>query len=169
MLIVEPNLCKRVIGFITKTNIYETPILSFFASCMLLATNLCSAQVVNIPDKAKKSFAEKYPKASDVNWSNNVSNYTAKFKQKKKDYVAHYNVDGTWDNTETKIDKDDLPKDVKESFSKSRYADWQLNSTDYVEDNKGQSLYRFNLKKGIEKKYLYLDKDGKEIKSSTGL
>ncbi|MDI3321338.1 PepSY-like domain-containing protein [Pinibacter soli] len=144
-------------------------ILSFFAACMLLVTNLCSAQVVNIPDKAKEGFAKKYPNATDVKWSNNVSNYTAKFKQNDKPYIAHYNIDGSWDNTETEIDKSDLSKDVNEAFTKSRFSDWKVLSTDFVEDSKGQSLYRFNLKNGIEKKYLYFDKTGKEIKANSGL
>lgn len=109
--------------------------LSFFAAIMLLA-NVSIGQVINIPDKAKKSFAEKYPKASDVDWTNNVSNYTAKFKMKGKAYEAHYNMDGTWDNTETQIDKSDLPKAVNSSFEKSRFTDWELLSTDFVEDKK---------------------------------
>jgi hypothetical protein len=144
-------------------------ILSFFAIITLLATDISLAQVVNIPDKTKNGFAAKYPKATDVKWSNNVSNYTAKFKQNDKPYVAHYNVDGSWDNTETAIDKGDLSKDVTEAFAKCRYADWTVLSTDFVENSKGQSLYRYNLKNGIEKKYLYFDKSGKEVKSSSGL
>jgi hypothetical protein len=143
-------------------------ILSFFA-IMLLATNISVAQVINIPDKAKKHFAEKYSKATDVDWSNNVANYTVKFKQSDKPYKAYYSMNGSWDNTETAIEKGDLSSDVTSAFSKSRYSDWEVLSTDFVENSKGQSLYRYNLKKGIEKKYLYFDKTGKEIKSSSGL
>jgi hypothetical protein len=143
--------------------------LFFFVATMLLVTDASLAQVVNIPDKAKQSLAEKYPKAKDIVWSNNISNYTATFKKKKKYYAAHYNIDGTWDNTETQVDRDDLPKAVKTSFANSRYSDWQVTSTDFVEDNKGQSLYRYNLKNGIEKKYLYFNKSGKEVKVNTGI
>jgi len=144
-------------------------ILSFFAAMMLLANDIAVAQVVNIPDKAKAHFSEKYPKATDVDWSNNVSNYTAKFKQDGKNYEAHYNVDGNWDNTENQIQKNDLPEAVSASFSKSRYTDWKLNSIDFVEEPKHPALYRFNLKNGIKKTYLYMDPTGKEVKSNSGL
>ncbi|MDH7459660.1 PepSY-like domain-containing protein [Chitinophagaceae bacterium 26-R-25] len=143
--------------------------LSFFAAIMLLANNLCVAQVVNIPDKAKKAFAEKYPHATNVDWDNNVSNYSAKFKEHGKGYEAHFNVDGVWDNTETQVEKGDVPGEVKESFNKSRFKDWEIASTDYVVDNKNNHYYRYNLKKGIEKKFLYFDKAGKEVKVNTGI
>jgi hypothetical protein len=144
-------------------------ILSFFAAIMLLATNISKAQVVNIPDKAKTHFAQKYPNATEVDWSNKVSNYTAKFRMDNKPYEAHYSIDGDWDNTEHPIQKSDLPEVVSTSFSKNRFADWKLNSIDFVDDSKNASLYRFNLKKGIEKKYLYLDSTGKEVKATSGL
>lgn len=144
-------------------------IVFFFTAITLLVTHSSLAQVVNIPDKAKQSFADKYPKAKDIVWTNNISNYTATFRRKKTHYTAHYNIDGAWDNTENQLDNDDVPKDVREAFSKNRFADWKVNSTDFVEDSKGQNLYRYNLKKGIEKKYLYFDKTGKEVKVNSGI
>jgi hypothetical protein len=144
-------------------------ILSFFAAIMLLANNLCVAQVVVIPDKAKKSFSEKYPAATGIDWTNNVSNYTAKFKEHGKSYEAHFNVDGIWNNTETQVTNAEIPGEVKESFNKSRFKDWEITATDYVVDSKNNHYYRYNLKKGIEKKFLYFDKNGKEVKVDTGI
>lgn len=143
--------------------------LAFFATIMLLANKISVAQVVNIPDKAKTHFAEKYPGATEVDWSNNVSNYTAKFRLDGKGYEAHYDIDGGWDNTEHQIQKADLPEAVSSSFAKSRYTDWKLNSIDFVEEPKHPALYRFNLKNGIKKTYLYMDATGKEVKANSGL
>lgn len=143
--------------------------LPFFMALMLLVTNISKAQVVNIPDKAKTHFAEKYPNATEVDWSNKVSNYTVKFRMDNKPYEAHYDIDGGWDNTEHPIQKSDLPEAVSTSFSKSRYTDWKLNSIDFVEEPKHPALYRFNLKNGIKKTYFYLDPEGKEIKSNSGI
>jgi hypothetical protein len=62
-----------------------------------------------------------------------------------------------------------LPQTVKDSYAKSRIADWKLESVAWVENNKGKKRYRIESSKGIEKKTIYYDKNGKEVKSSSGL
>ena len=89
----------------------------------LLLTSAClssvSAQVINVPNNAQKDLQEKYKGATDIKWSNNVANYSAKFKMEGISYKANYKIDGTWDFTEKFIGKDDAPAIVKDSFSKS--------------------------------------------------
>lgn len=126
-------------------------------------------QVINVPNKSEKHFAEKYPDAKNVNWKNNVTDYSATFDLKDKRHKAHYHMDGVWDYTESFITEGEFPGAVTSSFKKSRFADWKLESTAMVENNKGEITYRYELKKGIERKYLFLDETGKEVKTTSSL
>jgi hypothetical protein len=135
-------------------------------ACILFCGQLI-AQVINVPNKSEKHFSEKYPKAANVNWKNNVTDYSASFDQDNLKHKAHYHMDGVWDYTETFLTEDKFPADVKSALTKSRYSEWKILSADLVENNKGEKMYRYELKKGIEKKYIFFDKDGKEIKSKS--
>lgn len=137
-----------------------------------MALFLCvgvSAQVVNIPDKAKNDFAKKYINATDVKWENKGSYYLCHFKDIGVASTAHYHMDGTWDFTEKELKEADMPAAVKDSFSKSAYRDWQVKYTAYVENTKGERLFRYELRKGAEKKFVFFDKDGKLIKTNASI
>ncbi len=132
---------------------------------MFLTISL-EAQVVNIPQKSKDHFAKKYPDAKEVDWHNNLADYQVKFRNKNGVQRAYYHMDGHWDFTELYIDKTKIPAAVNSSLTKSRFAEWSLESSALVENNKGQKLYRLEMKKGIEKKYVFYDKSGKEVKTA---
>jgi uncharacterized lipoprotein NlpE involved in copper resistance len=122
------------------------------------------AQVVDVPNKAKEHFFKKYPDAKNADWNNNVVSYAAKFNMGSNTYRAYYHMDGTWDYTEVYLEVSQVPAAVKESFSKSRYADWKVNSYNAIESNKGKNSYQIQVEKGIEKTAIYFDKNGKEVK-----
>ncbi|GAO41039.1 hypothetical protein FPE01S_01_00510 [Flavihumibacter petaseus NBRC 106054] len=136
---------------------------------LLLSGFFLSAQVVNVPEKSKKHFFAKYPGATNVDWTNSVAWYTAKFTDKDGTREVHYKLDGTWDYTELDMPKASFPAPVQTSVEKSRYAGWEMKSTAYVENRKAEKLYRVEWKKGIEKKYVYYDGTGREIRSSSSL
>lgn len=136
--------------------------------CLSLVTCAFS-QVVNIPEATKKSFSEKYPEAKEVKWTNNVTNYTAGFSINENKYVAHYHLDGTWKYTEKFIEKSALPKQVMNSYQKSRIASLDYISSAFIENSHGEKAYRIEAKNGVEKIFLFFDKKGKELKSMRGL
>lgn len=139
-----------------------------FLYCILglLIGNYGFSQVVNIPDKAKNDFSKKHPSATNVKWDNNVTSYMCHYEEKGIGATAHYNMDGTWDFTEKAINPDSVPAVVNDSFSKSKFSDYEVKEKAFVENTKGQSLYRFEVKKGMDKKYLFFDKGGKLVKTS---
>ena len=143
-------------------------LLFFFASVFFIS-NTAHAQVVNIPDISKTSFSEKYPNATDVDWSNDVTAYKAKFTLDDKNYTAHYSIDGSWSYTENDLDLSEFPQEVQTSLKKSRFSDWKVLSSGYLENSKGQKLYRIQVKNGLEKQYVFYDSDGKEVKSNLTL
>jgi hypothetical protein len=78
-------------------------------------------------------------------------------------------MDGRWDYTETYVEESELPAAVKESLSKSRFSDWKKEACALVESNKGKKSYRIEVQKGIEKKSVFYNSKGKEVKSSVSL
>lgn len=132
-------------------------------------TQSLRAQVINVPAKSKEHFLKTYTAAKDADWSNNVTNYTVKFKSGNATMRAHYRLDGTWDFTETMLSKNDLPAAVKSSFGKSRFSDWEVLSVTKVDNDNKQHLYRIEAKKGVSKEFVFYDKNGKEVKTSVKL
>jgi uncharacterized membrane protein YkoI len=133
---------------------------------MFLITSL-EAQVINVPKKSQSHFGKKYPSAKEVTWINNVTDYQVKFKDDNGTQRAYYHMDGTWNFTELYIDNSKIPAEVNSSLSKSRFSDWTIESSAFIENNKGKTMYRLEVKKGLEKKFVFYDKNGKEIKTST--
>jgi hypothetical protein len=127
------------------------------------------AQVVDVPGNAKDHFFKKYPDAKNADWNNNVVSYSVKFELNKETCRAYYHMDGNWDYTEKYMVQSQLPATVKDSFSKSRYADWKVKSCSGIENNKGKQSYRVEVEKGIERKAIFFDKNGKEVKSSKAM
>jgi len=125
-----------------------------------------SAQVINVPAKAQQHFQEKYTGATNIKWKNNVANYDATFKKDGYDWKANYNIDGTWNFTEKFLKKDDAPEKVKESFSKSQYRKNTVRSLAYVENSKGEKLYRYEVKTGVTRTYVFFDQEGTLIKTN---
>jgi len=139
---------------------------SLISFCIATAT----AQVINVPDKAQKQLQEKYVGATDVKWTNSVVSYDASFKMNGVPCKSHYDIGGGWDYTEWFIKKDAIPEKAKDSFSKSKYRDWSLKSVAQVEYPKDPSpLFRYEVKKGVSKNYVFFDAEGNLVKTNTTL
>ena len=142
---------------------------SLFVVTLLLTTHFLNAQVVNIPDKAKNHFAKKYPAATDVEWSNNVVNYAVRFELDTLELTAHYSVDGEWTYTDHAQDYETFPEEVKKSVTKSRFSDWKIESSAFVENSKNEKLFRVEFKNGVNKRYVFYQENGKEVRSTVTL
>ena len=142
---------------------------SLFVMVILLSTQFLNAQVVNIPEKAKMHFAKKYHAAMDVEWTNNLANYTARFQLDSLKQAAHYSVDGEWTYTEYPLDFETFPEEIKKSVTKSRFSDWKIESGAFVENSKNEKLYRIEFKSGVNKRYVFFQENGKEVRSTVTL
>ena len=128
-----------------------------------------SAQVLNIPEKSKKDFETRFPNAENVEWTNNLARYVVDFTLDNAGYRSHYYINGSWWYTEKFLEKEQLPQPVITSYEKSRISDWEYLSSAFVENKNNLKAYRLEAKRGIEKKYIYYDENGKEIKAAIGL
>ena len=137
-------------------------IITFFLGIIIFTG--ASAQVITVAQHAKTDFGERYKNAKDPKWTNNVTYYICKFKDNGVASTAYYHLDGYWNYTERMIDSTKVPAVVKDSFGKSKYRDWKAKPAVLIEDQKNGTLYRYEVKKGIEKKYVFFDREGKLFK-----
>jgi len=136
-----------------------------------LAMQVAVAQLGKIPSEVTTAFAAKYPDAKDVQWKNNLSDYSAKFTSKKGTTCeASFNGKGEWQSTEEDMDPKTMPAAVKDGFSKSKYSDRELRECMKIEKKDAEVQYRLLAKKNdVEKKYLYFNKEGKLLKEAMTL
>ncbi len=129
------------------------------------------SQIRKIPSEVTNAFTTKYPDAKDVQWKDNLTNFSARFTSKDSTKCeASFNGKGEWQSTEEELDETKLPAEIKEGFAKSRYADRKVTEVLKIEKKESEVQYRMLVKKSsLEKKYLYFDKAGKLVKESMTL
>ena len=75
----------------------------------------CSLAQRDVPDAVRTTFQAKYPGEDDPDWHrDDHGNFEAHFKTDGRHLRADFNPDGSWIETEESIDKDDLPKAVRD-------------------------------------------------------
>ena len=137
------------------------------AIALFTAFNVAQAQLRKVPADVTEAFKTKFPAAKNVEWKDKLTAFLASYEKDGVKYQSKFNSKGEWLQTEKEIEEDDLPAEVKDGLSKSKFTEWKIKSVAEIENNNNDIQYRlFVRKSGIEKKYLYFDKDGKLIKDS---
>jgi hypothetical protein len=137
-----------------------------FAITIFSATSL-SAQLRKIPAAVTEAMKEKYPGATDISWSDNITNFEAKFNLDEHEQAASFTKKGVWKRTEKSISNDEIPADVKDGLSKSKYNDWEIQSAKEIIDNANKHQYRLLMKKNdLQKKYLFFNTEGVLIRDA---
>jgi len=146
----------------------------FSASLLIVVLSLSSliadAQVTSVPEQAKENFFKQYPNATNVKWSNNVVNVNVQFEQEGDKMNAEYNNKGIWKNTLKDWTFDQLPAEVKDGFTKSKFADREVSDVKklYLPGNIVQ--YRLKAEKNdVEKKFLFFNTEGRLIRNAVTL
>jgi hypothetical protein len=130
--------------------------------------NTADAQVRKLPAEVTEGFKTKYPNATNVEWRDRLSGFTAAFDLNNTHYEARFTNKGVWQNTETKIAESELPAVVKDGFSKSKYAsEWSIKEAYKIEIPEDHLQYRLHIKKSdIQQKKLLFNSDGRMIKDN---
>ena len=138
----------------------------FLAFSLVITTaSISVAQVRKIPSEVTEAFKDKYPNATNVEWRDKLSNFSAAFESESVHYQARFNSKGEWQLTENEIGESDLPEIVQDGFDKSKYADWEMGMIHKIELADGSVQYRIEAGKGdVRKKNLYFNSDGRLIK-----
>src|SRR4029078_46437 len=144
-------------------------LLFLFSIALAVISNQTFSQIRKIPSSATENLKQKYPNADKVEWKDGLSHFTAKFQLDGKDYEAHFDNDGNWKESLTKIDESDLPAAVRDGHAKSKYSDWSIDKVEKME-SADKVQYRLQVKKGVlKKKVLYYTSEGKLTKDNITL
>ena len=84
--------------------------------------------------------------------------------------MASFSSKGEWQGSERELEFSQLPGEVKDGFSKSKYAGREKKAAFEVQELGKPLRYRINVQKsGIQKKNLYFDVNGRLLKESITL
>lgn len=135
---------------------------SVLLSCILISAD---AQFRSIPAEVTDTFKIKFPKAAHVTWKDKITSFQAEFEQGTAKVKASFSSKGEWLKTEKNYEYDKLPSNVKDGFSKSKYAAYTMRDVAEINDKDKGLQYRLVVKKGdLTKRNLYFTKAGQLVK-----
>ena len=131
---------------------------------------LSDAQIRKIPADVTDAFAQRYPHATKVEWKDKLQYFEASFELNDAEISADFSSSGEWKGSERVMNFDDLPDEVKDGFSKSKYADWDKKSVSEIQELGKPLQYKINIAKSdLQKKNLFFDANGKLLKDNITL
>ncbi len=133
---------------------------SLFIFLFILFIGTTFAQ--NVPAAAKNKLKALYPKAEKVKWDKEGTNFEANFEVNDTEMSVIFDAKGTVLETETEIEKDDLPAAVKNALKKD-FAGYDVEETAKIEKN-GKTTFEAQVKKGEIKLDAIYSPVGKLIK-----
>ncbi|MBO9564137.1 MAG: PepSY-like domain-containing protein [Niastella sp.] len=133
-------------------------------------TNNALAQVRSVPATVTEAFKSKYPSASNVEWKDKLSGFTATFDNNGGHYEARFNNKAAWQYTEEKVGEAGLPAAVKDGYAKSKWAEWKIESVTKIELPGDKVQYRvLVVKSDLQKKNLLFNSEGRLLKDNITL
>ena len=147
-------------------------LIMFFSGLMFIAFAgyQANAQVRKIPASVTDSFKQKYPAASKVEWKDQITNFGVSFQLDSAKCDAKFSNKGQWQETEQNVKKENLPVEVTDGLSKSKYADWAIKSAIKIDLPGNVTQYRLRVvKSDIQKKVLTFSNEGRLLKDNSTL
>jgi hypothetical protein len=137
---------------------------------MLFIANVATAQFRKVPATVTEAFKVKFPYAKNVSWSDKITSFQASFDQDDTKWAASFGSKGDWKKTEKDLVLNDLPGVVNDELKDTKYAGWTTKAVTRIEENDGKFEYRIFIEKSsINKKYVYLSKEGQVLRESQTL
>ena len=136
----------------------------FFSACFFSLSLLLFAQNNSIPVNVTKSFGQKYPGISGVQWQNHLTFYKAVFSLNNQSAKACFTPQGQWQKTEISSSYSSLSAPILDGFKKSQYAAWPVLKVEGL-DKPGQGLLYIILVKSSETELrkLYFSIEGRMV------
>jgi hypothetical protein len=126
-----------------------------------LISVLCTGQVRPAPSEVTSNFNKMFPDASDVKWSDKITNFAAFFNIKGERCEAKFDPTGSWISTEEAIQWDHLPPLVMDSLKSCKYADWKGTSAFILRLRGGATQYHVVVTKSdLGRKILFFSPNG---------
>ena len=133
-------------------------IVVLLSACLLFSLTGHSQPIPadKVPAHIKQAFAKKFPAATDVKYKLETKDYEVTFKENDVRMSSNFDPKGNWLETETEINKSNLPKEVSASVAKN-FAGFKISEVAKSESPDKGLVYEMDLKK---------DKDGYEVQFS---
>lgn len=134
---------------------------------VLFFTLSVQAQLRKIPSEVTAAFTGQYPAARDVEYKDLLAFIQVHFQLDSSKFIARYNPNGLWKETEKLSSFETLAPEVREGFRKSKYASgWSIRETSVI-FTPGTEQYRIKVERNnLKKKYLFFDKSGRLLRDS---
>lgn len=133
---------------------------------MMITTSTSFAQDIpqsEVPEAVMRSFNEKFPKASDVEWERKGELYEVDFDMGFfTDHEAWFDASGNITRHKEEISKSDLPKAVADAIT-SQYGEYRIDDVDKITEN-GKVSYKVELENGSYDRKVYFSEDGTFIR-----
>ncbi|PID89587.1 MAG: hypothetical protein CSA05_00280 [Bacteroidia bacterium] len=95
----------------------------------------------HIPQKLKKAFYKKFPKAKNMDWTLNKRIYEVVFYHKGYEKKAKFSFDYQWLETKTVLLKNNIPENILTKVEQ-KYPKCEFSDLSKIENNKGQNFYK---------------------------
>lgn len=119
----------------------------------------------SIPQEVRNSFAQKYPSASNTEWTNKGVYEVAEFTYNNIQASAWFDSKGTWHMTETDLSYSLLPQAIKDAFQASEYNTWKIDDVDMLERKGFEPIYVIEVELQENEIDLYFSAEGILIKT----
>lgn len=140
---------------------------SMILAAMLLAFSFSACSQTKVPEAVKTAFNKKFPTVKKVDWGKEgKTEWEAEFELNEKDMSANFDPQGNWKETETDLEKDDVPSVVMNVLN-AKFPGYKVKDAAFTETPKF-SAYEIVIKKGESKKEVIMDKTGKILKTENG-
>jgi Putative beta-lactamase-inhibitor-like, PepSY-like len=134
------------------------------AGAFLFSVQQAQAQFTKAPDEVKQAFTQKYPNATEVDYTNKVVETDVTFKDDGANCVAKFSNKGEWQATSKEIQFESLPDQVQDGFNKSKYSDWKVDNTYEIYQPDKDMEYKVVVEKSsVQKKNLFFNLRGRML------
>lgn len=138
-----------------------------FLMILFLTTIQAFSQIREIPKAVEETFSNQYKGATNIDYQDQLVRVDVHFELEGERMVASYSNKGVWKETQKEWSFDKLLPTVKDGFTKSKYADREVEETIVIYLPGGGEQYRLKAKKsGVEKKYLFFNTQGRLLRES---
>ncbi|MCW3089942.1 MAG: hypothetical protein JWP81_1011 [Ferruginibacter sp.] len=132
----------------------------FAVTVMMFTASAQNLDAAKVPAAVKTSFAKLFPAAS-VQWGKEGAKYEAEFKVKGKPMSTIFDAKGTLEETETDIEKTELPSKML-AYLKAHYKDKNIQETTKITKANGT----VNYEAGVGGKDVIFDTAGNFLKEA---
>lgn len=135
----------------------------FLVALAIISSSATSFAQSKAPKAVETAFNAKFPKATNVKWDKeNDTEYEASFTENNVKHSANYSISGEWLETESPTTFSQLPEKVQNTFNTS-HKGAKVKAIAKIENNKGETQYEIEVKKGLKTVEYFYNQEGKLI------